>query len=82
MKLDGPFLGDNQFAVYYEFETTFKPNGQRNRMSEMALYTVQDGKIVREQFFYNVPGKVELLLEVLAIGYWLLQAMSYALWAA
>jgi hypothetical protein len=36
---------------------TFKPNGQRNRMSEMALYTVKDGKVVREQFFYNVPGK-------------------------
>lgn len=46
-----------QFAVYYEFETTFKPNGQRNRMTEMALYTVKDGKIVREQFFYNVPSK-------------------------
>lgn len=49
----GPYVGDDQFAVHYEYETTFKPTGQRMRMTEMALYTVSDGKIVREQFFYN-----------------------------
>ncbi len=53
---NGPFVGDNQFAVHYTFETTFKPTGQRALMTEMALYTVEDGKIVREQFFYNAPG--------------------------
>lgn len=52
---NGPFVGDNQFAVHYTFETTFKPTGQRSQMTEMALYTVEDGKIVREQFFYNAP---------------------------
>jgi ketosteroid isomerase-like protein len=31
------------------------PTGQRSVLTEMALYTVKDGKIVREQFFYNVP---------------------------
>jgi hypothetical protein len=25
-------------------------------MSEMALYTVKDGKITKEQFYYNVPA--------------------------
>jgi hypothetical protein len=35
----------------------FKPTGQRETMTEMALYTVKDGKIVEEQFFYHVPGK-------------------------
>ena len=49
----GPFVGDDQFAVYYSFDSTFKPTGQRNVMEEMALYTVKDGKVVREQFFYN-----------------------------
>lgn len=39
------------------YETTFKPTGQRIGMREMALYTVKDGKIVREEFFYNAPGK-------------------------
>jgi hypothetical protein len=53
--VNGPFLGDNQFAVQYTFDATFKPTGQRSQMTEMALYTVKDGKIVKEQFFYN-PG--------------------------
>jgi ketosteroid isomerase-like protein len=35
---------------------TAKATGQRFQMEEMALYTVKDGKIVGEQFFYNVPG--------------------------
>lgn len=54
-EVNGPFVGGDQFAVQYLFDTTFKPTGQRSAMSEMALYTVKDGKIVREQFFYNAP---------------------------
>lgn len=52
---NGPFVGGDQFAVQYLFDTTFKPTGQRSVMTEMALYAVKDGKIVREQFFYNAP---------------------------
>jgi hypothetical protein len=48
----GPFIGDGEFAVYFNFETTFKPTGQRSTMKEMAKYTVADGKIVKEEFFY------------------------------
>jgi hypothetical protein len=51
--VDGPFVGENKFAVYYNLDVTFKPTGKRNPMEEMALYTVNDGKIVREQFFYK-----------------------------
>jgi len=54
-EVNGPFVGGDQFAVQYVFDTTFKPTGQRSVMTEMALYTVKDGKIVREQFFYNAP---------------------------
>lgn len=50
---DGPFVGEGKFAVYYNYDTTFKPTGKRQRMEEVALYTVKDGKIAREQFFYN-----------------------------
>lgn len=56
VEVNGPFVGDDQFAVQYTFDTTSKPTGQRQQMTEMALYTVKDGKIVREQFFYNMPG--------------------------
>lgn len=57
MEVNGPYVGEGQFAVQFTFDSTFKPTGQRQSMTEMALYTVKDGKIVREQFFYNVPGK-------------------------
>lgn len=57
MEVNGPYLGEGQFAVQFTFDATFKPTGQRNKLTEMALYTVKDGKIVREEFFYNVPGK-------------------------
>jgi ketosteroid isomerase-like protein len=55
-EVNGPFVGDDQFAVQYTYDVTSKPTGQRMQMSEMALYTVKDGKIVREQFFYHMPG--------------------------
>jgi len=52
--VDGPFVGnDDKFAVYYNYDVTFNPTGKRNNMEEMALYTVKDGKVVREQFFYR-----------------------------
>jgi hypothetical protein len=57
VEANGPFLGQDQFAVQFTWDATFKPTGQRQSMTEMALYTVKDGKIVREEFFYNVPGK-------------------------
>jgi hypothetical protein len=52
----GPLVGEGQFAVHFEFEFTPKQSGQRMKLSEMGLYTVKDGKIVREQFFYHMPG--------------------------
>ena len=55
-KANGPFVGEDQFAVQYVWDCTYKATGQRFRMAEMALYAVEDGKIVREEFFYNVPS--------------------------
>ena len=53
-EVEGPFIGSgDKFAVYYNYDATFKPTGKRNNMEEMALYTVKDGKVVREQFFYR-----------------------------
>jgi ketosteroid isomerase-like protein len=52
----GPFVGEGQFAVNYIWDATPKQTGKRTQMEEMALYTVKDGKIVREQFFYHAPG--------------------------
>jgi ketosteroid isomerase-like protein len=54
--LAGPFVGEHQFATHATYDVTFKPSGQRVQMAEMALYTVKDGKIVEEQFFYNAAS--------------------------
>jgi len=51
----GPFPhGDDRFCVLYQYDVTFKPSGQRFDMEEVALYTVADGEIVREEFFYSM----------------------------
>jgi ketosteroid isomerase-like protein len=52
---NGPYVGENQFAVEFKFDVTYKPTGRRFQIDEMALYTVKDGKIVHEHFYYN-PG--------------------------
>ncbi|MEM6851345.1 MAG: nuclear transport factor 2 family protein [Pseudomonadota bacterium] len=51
--VDGPFLhGDDKFAVLFGMDVTDKQSGKRSKMREVALYTVKDEKIVREEFFY------------------------------
>ena len=52
-EVEGPFVGEDKFAVYYNLDVTSKPSGKRVPMEEMALYTVKDGKIVHEHFFYR-----------------------------
>lgn len=48
----GPFPNGDRFACVFTFDVTNKPSNQRFQMEEVALYTVKDGKIVREEFFY------------------------------
>ncbi len=53
---DGPFVGGNQFAVRFHSDVTPRATGRRRQRSEMALYTVENDKIVLEEFYYNMPG--------------------------
>jgi hypothetical protein len=53
----GPYVGTgrhaNQFALQFVFDIT--PKGrERFFFSEMALYTVEAGQVVREEFYYPV----------------------------
>ena len=54
LQVDGHFLGEDQFCVRFEMDVTPKATGKRVQAAEMALYTVRDGKIVREEFYYCV----------------------------
>ncbi len=53
VECDGPFVADDGFALQFRIDATNKASGERSTMSEMAKYTVTDGKIVREEFFYH-----------------------------
>jgi ketosteroid isomerase-like protein len=53
-KVAGPYPNGERFIVRFEYEVTFKPTGARMNLDEMALYTVTDGKISREDFFYTM----------------------------
>lgn len=55
-EVNGPYVGEDQFAVEFKYDVTQKKSGKRFQMSEMALYTVKDGKIVHEHFYYNAAG--------------------------
>lgn len=46
-----PIVAGNYIAVAMGMDVTFKGMG-RKKMDEIAIYEVQDGKIVKEQFFY------------------------------
>ncbi len=49
----GPCRGqsDDRFGVFFEFDVTFKPSGERSKLVEIALYTVENEKIVQEEFW-------------------------------
>ena len=51
-KTEGPFPHGDRFIVRFTYDVTNKPSNQRFTMDEAALFTVKDGKIVREEFFY------------------------------
>lgn len=51
-KVDGPFPLGDRFAVIFEMDITRRPENRRFVMKEIAIYTVKNDKIVREEFFY------------------------------
>lgn len=56
VKCDGPYVNESQFALHLTYDMTRKESGQRFQMTEVALYTVKDGKIVEERFFMPSKG--------------------------
>jgi hypothetical protein len=50
VKVEGPFVNGDEFTVGFEMEVT--PKGKsRMTMREIALYKVNNGKVVEEKFF-------------------------------
>ena len=56
-QVNGPYPhGDDRFAVRFEYDITNKPSGQRMQMDEVGVFTLDGGKIVKEEFFYQTGG--------------------------
>jgi hypothetical protein len=55
-KASEPFVAHDRFVVQYDADVTDKESKQRRHMSEVGVYTVKNGKIVREEFLPRVGG--------------------------
>jgi len=56
-KVEGPYPHGDRFIVHFIMDVTAKAGpmaGQRMTLDEAALYTVKDGKITQEEFFYDM----------------------------
>ena len=47
---NGPFVAHDRFVVQYDADVTEKNSKKRFQLSEVGVYTVKNGKIVREEF--------------------------------
>lgn len=58
-QVDGPWPHGDRFIVHFKYDVTSKAGpmaAQRMQIDEAAHYTVKDGKIVQEEFFYHMGG--------------------------
>jgi hypothetical protein len=51
---NGPFVAHDTFVVQYDADITEKSSGGRRQISEVGVYAVKDGKIVREEFLPRI----------------------------
>jgi phosphoserine aminotransferase len=50
---EGPFANGDRFIMRFVIDVTPKATGQRLQMEEYGLYTMRDGKVIEETFFYR-----------------------------
>lgn len=54
LEVEGPLPNGDQFIVLFRLDATQKPTGARMSITSAGLYTVAKGKVVREEFFYEM----------------------------
>ena len=52
LKMDGPYVNGDQFTLLMDMVIVTRASGERRPFKEIALFTVRDGKIVEERYFY------------------------------
>ena len=54
-EIEGPFPhGDDRFAVIFRYDVTNKPSKMRFKMNEVGVFTCENGKVKKEEFFYSM----------------------------
>lgn len=48
-----PIVSGNFFSVPWNMTLTYKGQSEPTKFEELGVYQVKDGKVVREQFFYD-----------------------------
>ncbi len=51
--IDGPFVTGDQFALFLDMLITDPASGNTQPFTEIAIFTVRDGRIIDERFFYD-----------------------------
>jgi len=57
--VNGPFPHGDKFILMFNYDVTSNCGpmaGQRMQMEEAGLFTVQNGKVAKEEFFYHMGG--------------------------
>jgi hypothetical protein len=54
---EGPYVGATGFSIKFRMDVEEKASGKRTQMEEVGVYTVQNGKVIREEFMYG-PSRV------------------------
>ncbi len=52
--VEGPYPHGDRFILFFKYDVTPKQTGKRMTIDETGLYTVQNGKVVKEEFFYSM----------------------------
>lgn len=51
--IDGPFVTGNQFALFLDMMIAGPANGADQPFTEIAIFTVRNGQISEERYFYD-----------------------------
>lgn len=58
VEIDPPLTRGDRFAIRFTFDSTDKPTGKRGTYSKVSLYTIRNGRITREEVFFQEPPHV------------------------
>ena len=56
VKVHGSFVAHDRFVAQYDVDVTEKSLKERRQISEVGVYTVKNGRIVREEFLPKIDA--------------------------